>query len=147
VKSDSVHICTETFFIFQEIRRAKSDAGASMQFDRRPMALPYLLGRRLEGKEPFLTGLEPAIFRSTSPSRSRTRYGPKETIRANLGYPRPAMLSARTRASGAARQGSALRHRNGVVDRSTRMLSTFARHPNSRQDPAKNVSRLWLLVQ
>jgi hypothetical protein len=49
VKSDSVHICTETFFIFQEILRAKSDFGASMQFDRRPMALPYLYGRRLEG--------------------------------------------------------------------------------------------------
>jgi hypothetical protein len=41
VKSDSVHSCTETVFIFQEILRAKSDAGASMQFDRRPMALPY----------------------------------------------------------------------------------------------------------
>jgi hypothetical protein len=48
VKSDSVHICTETFFIFQEILRAKSDCAASMQFDRRPMALPYPYGRRLE---------------------------------------------------------------------------------------------------
>jgi hypothetical protein len=48
VKSDSVHICTETVFIFQEILRAKSDFGASMQFDRRPMALPYPYGRRLE---------------------------------------------------------------------------------------------------
>jgi hypothetical protein len=34
VKSDSVHICAETFSIFQEILRAKSDAGALMQFDR-----------------------------------------------------------------------------------------------------------------
>jgi hypothetical protein len=50
VKSDSVHSCTETVFIFQEILRAKSDAGASMQFDRRPMALPYPYGRRLEAK-------------------------------------------------------------------------------------------------
>jgi hypothetical protein len=41
VKSDSVPICTETVFIFQEILRAKSDAGALMQFDCRPMALPY----------------------------------------------------------------------------------------------------------
>jgi hypothetical protein len=28
IKSDSVHSCTETFFIFQEILRAKSDCGA-----------------------------------------------------------------------------------------------------------------------
>jgi hypothetical protein len=42
VKSDSIHSCTETFFIFQEILRAKSDAGASMQCVCRPMALPYL---------------------------------------------------------------------------------------------------------
>jgi hypothetical protein len=42
VKSDAVHSCTETFFIYQEILRAKSDSGASLQFDRRPMALPYL---------------------------------------------------------------------------------------------------------
>ncbi len=48
MKSDSVHSCTETVFIFQEILRAKSDAGALMQFDRRPMALPYPYGRRLE---------------------------------------------------------------------------------------------------
>jgi hypothetical protein len=48
VKSDSVPICTETFSIFQEILRAKSDAGASMQFDRRPMALQYPYGRRFE---------------------------------------------------------------------------------------------------
>jgi hypothetical protein len=41
VKSDSVHDCTEKVSIFQEILRAKSDSGASMQFDRRPMALPY----------------------------------------------------------------------------------------------------------
>jgi hypothetical protein len=34
VKSDSVHTCTETVFIFQEILRAKSDSSASMQFDR-----------------------------------------------------------------------------------------------------------------
>jgi hypothetical protein len=39
VHSDSVYVCTETFFIFQEILRAKSDAGVSLQFDRRPMAL------------------------------------------------------------------------------------------------------------
>jgi hypothetical protein len=31
VKSDSVHICTETVFIFQEILRAKSDSGASKE--------------------------------------------------------------------------------------------------------------------
>jgi hypothetical protein len=30
VKSDSLHSCTETFSIFQEILRAKSDAGALM---------------------------------------------------------------------------------------------------------------------
>jgi hypothetical protein len=30
MKSDAVHSCTETFFIFQEILRAKSDAGALM---------------------------------------------------------------------------------------------------------------------
>jgi hypothetical protein len=48
VKLDSVHSCTETFFIFQEILRAKSDTGVSMKFDRRPMALPYPCGRRLE---------------------------------------------------------------------------------------------------
>jgi hypothetical protein len=50
VKLDSVHSSTETFFIFQEILRAKSDAGASMQLDRRPMALPYSYGRRLQSK-------------------------------------------------------------------------------------------------
>jgi hypothetical protein len=48
VKSDPVPICTETLSIIQEILRAKSDAGALMQFDRRPMALPYPDGRRLE---------------------------------------------------------------------------------------------------
>jgi hypothetical protein len=41
VHSDSVHICTETFFIFQEILRAKSDSSASLHCNRRPMALPY----------------------------------------------------------------------------------------------------------
>jgi hypothetical protein len=34
VKLDPVHSCTETFSIFQDILRAKSDAGALMQFDR-----------------------------------------------------------------------------------------------------------------
>jgi hypothetical protein len=48
VKSDSVHSCTETFSIFLEILRAKSDAGASMQCVCRPKALPYPYGRRLE---------------------------------------------------------------------------------------------------
>jgi hypothetical protein len=48
VKSDSVPICTETVFIFQVILRANSDSGASRQFDRRPMALPYPYRRRLE---------------------------------------------------------------------------------------------------
>jgi hypothetical protein len=48
VKPDSIHICTETVSIFQEILRAQSDAGALMQFDHRPMALPYPYGRRLE---------------------------------------------------------------------------------------------------
>jgi hypothetical protein len=49
VKSDSVHTCTETVFIIQEILRAKSDSGASMQCVCRPTALPYPYGRRLEG--------------------------------------------------------------------------------------------------
>jgi hypothetical protein len=40
VHSDSVHICTETSSIALGILRAKSDSGASLQFDRRPMALP-----------------------------------------------------------------------------------------------------------
>jgi hypothetical protein len=53
VKSDSVHFCTETFSIFQEILRAKPDAGASMQFDRRPMAFPYPYGRRLRVPDAF----------------------------------------------------------------------------------------------
>jgi hypothetical protein len=56
VKSDSVHICTETFFIFQEILRARSDFGALMQFDRRPMALPYPYGRRLEADHIHFSG-------------------------------------------------------------------------------------------
>jgi hypothetical protein len=34
VESDSVHICREPVSIFQDILRAKSDAGALMQFDR-----------------------------------------------------------------------------------------------------------------
>jgi hypothetical protein len=40
VHSDSVHDCTETFFIFQEILRAKSNSSASLYCDRGPMALP-----------------------------------------------------------------------------------------------------------
>jgi hypothetical protein len=36
VKSDSVHSCTETFSIFQEILRAKPDAGALMHPDTCP---------------------------------------------------------------------------------------------------------------
>jgi hypothetical protein len=56
VKLDSVNICTETFFIFQEILRATSDTGASMQFDRRPMALPYPYGRRLEADHIHFSG-------------------------------------------------------------------------------------------
>jgi hypothetical protein len=59
VKSDSVHNCTETVFIFQEILRAKSDFGALMQFDRRPMALPYLYGRRLEADYIYFIGCSP----------------------------------------------------------------------------------------
>jgi hypothetical protein len=47
--SDSVQICTETFCITLEIPRAKSDADASLQFDHRPMALPYGRERRLAG--------------------------------------------------------------------------------------------------
>jgi hypothetical protein len=39
--SDSARICRETSSIAWEILRAKSNAGASLQFDRRPMALPY----------------------------------------------------------------------------------------------------------
>jgi hypothetical protein len=66
VKSDSVPICTETFFIFQEILRAKSDAGASMQFDRRPMALPYPYGRRLK-EDPQLVP-RPRLNRNTKAS-------------------------------------------------------------------------------
>jgi hypothetical protein len=66
VKSDSVHTCAETFFIFQEILRAKSDAGASMQFDRRPMALPYPYGRRLEESNRMAmnvsVGVSPQLF-------------------------------------------------------------------------------------
>jgi hypothetical protein len=49
VKSGSVHSCTETFSIFQEILCTESDSGALMQFGRRPMALPYPYRRRLEG--------------------------------------------------------------------------------------------------
>jgi hypothetical protein len=41
VHLDSVHICTETSSIALEILRAKSDAGALLQFDCRPVALPY----------------------------------------------------------------------------------------------------------
>jgi hypothetical protein len=41
VKTDSVPICTETAFIFQEILRAKSDSGASLQCVGRPIILPY----------------------------------------------------------------------------------------------------------
>jgi hypothetical protein len=59
VKSDSVHSCTETFSIFQEILRARSDAGASMQFDRRLMALPYPYGRRLEADHIHFSGRSP----------------------------------------------------------------------------------------
>jgi hypothetical protein len=50
---DSVQLCTETVSIFQEILRAKSDSGASMQLDRRPMALSYPDGRRLEERSPL----------------------------------------------------------------------------------------------
>ncbi len=45
---DAVHSCTEKCFIFQEILRAKSDFGASLQLDRRPMASPDPYRRRLE---------------------------------------------------------------------------------------------------
>ncbi len=47
--SDAVHSCTETSSIAWKILRAQSDAGASLQFDRGPMALPYGRERRLEG--------------------------------------------------------------------------------------------------
>jgi hypothetical protein len=56
VKLDSLHICTETVFIFQEILRAKSDFGASLQLDCRPMALPYSYGRRLEADHIHFSG-------------------------------------------------------------------------------------------
>ncbi len=69
VKSDSVHICTETVFIFQEILRAKSDFGALMQFDRRPMALPYPYGRRLEDQQPH--GCPPDLRRTDRAHRRR----------------------------------------------------------------------------
>jgi hypothetical protein len=59
VQSDSVHSCTETVSIFQEILRAKSDSSASMQFDRRPMALPYPYGRRLEADHIHFSGRSP----------------------------------------------------------------------------------------
>jgi hypothetical protein len=48
VKSDSVHIFTEASSIALEILRANADSGASLQFDCRPMALPYPYWRRLE---------------------------------------------------------------------------------------------------
>jgi hypothetical protein len=49
VHSEPVHICTEISSITLGILHAKSDSGASLQFDCRPMALPYPHGRRLEG--------------------------------------------------------------------------------------------------
>jgi hypothetical protein len=48
VNLDPVHDRTETSSIALETLCAKSDIGASLQFDCSPMALPYLPERQLE---------------------------------------------------------------------------------------------------
>jgi hypothetical protein len=54
--SDSVYDCPETSLIILEIMRAKSDCSASLQFDRRPMVLPYERERRLEANHIHFCG-------------------------------------------------------------------------------------------
>jgi hypothetical protein len=56
VHSETVHICTETSSIAWEILRAQSDSSTSLQFDRRPMALPYGRERRLEANQIHFSG-------------------------------------------------------------------------------------------
>jgi hypothetical protein len=51
---DSVYYCTGTASIALEILRAQSNFNTSLQFDRRPMALPYPYGRRLEERDTLM---------------------------------------------------------------------------------------------